>query len=165
LNYKIVLNNVCDHFHSHFGQNAGVLGELPGYRQDVLNMCNWFCYFGYDVRIYANLKSADIRNTIHNLTRETVGNEKVFPKYSSLVLCILSHGESGKIFGVDGETVDIKGDLLKPLTEEVKLTNDRELLFIIQACRSRSDYPPPPVPSPSLEHYLNQNLGAESDSI
>lgn len=129
-------------------------------------MCNWFCYFGYHVRIYANLKAADIRKTILNLTKETVGNEKVFPKYSSLVLCILSHGESGKIFGVDGKTVDIKGDLLKYLTEEVKSTNDRELLFIIQACRGNNVRRTAPVPiippMPLLEHCRNRNL---SDGI
>ena len=153
---------------SYFGQNAReFFSDLTGYRQDVLNLCNWFWYFGYDVRIYANLKAADIRNTIDNLTQEKVGNEKVFPKYSSLVFCILSHGKSGEVFGVDGQPVNINDVLLTPLSEEVmKLSDDRKLLFIIQACRGNAIlYYPPPLPSPSLEHYRNRNLSDEPEGI
>jgi len=128
---------------------------LPGYRQDVLNLCTWFWYFGYDLKIYANLKVSDIRDTINKLTDENNNDEKVFPKYSSLVLCILSHGETGKIHGVDGLKIDLE-DVFTPLKTAVNSNENCEILFIIQACRA------PPLPSPPSTQAVPDSLAVQN---
>ena len=143
-------------YFSQFEQNGDKCEDLPGYRQDVLNLCAWFWYFGYDLKIYANLKVSDISNTINKLTGEDNNDEQVFPKYSSLVFCILSHGETGKIHGVDGLKIDLEEHLFTPLKTAVNSYENCELLFIIQACRV------PPPPSPATLQGVPDSLAAQN---
>ena len=124
-------------------------------------MCSWFWYFGYDIRIYANLKADDIRNTITKLTKTTTAenNEKIFPKYTSLVFCILSHGDSGKVHGVDGLTVNIYDDLYSPLKKEVNESTEKpELLFIIQADQGTDHHPPDQLSASSKLEDSDQDM-------
>ena len=58
---------------------------LKGYREDVKSICITFWLFGYDIRVYADLKAEELLDTVNKLAKEDLKN------YNSLVVFVLSH--------------------------------------------------------------------------
>ena len=116
------------------------LNPLPGYRKDVINLCTRFWIFGYYLRVYVNLTAQEMTNTVHSIISEVwpENDAAAHDRYSSLVLCILSHGGSeGVVYGVDNRPVLI--DSLKSPFEELSALEGKLKLFIIQACRGNEE--------------------------
>ncbi|XP_073726931.1 caspase-8 isoform X2 [Misgurnus anguillicaudatus] len=61
--------------------------------------------------------------------------EKDHSQMDIFVCCVLSHGEKGAVFGVDGELVEIR-DLTQPFAKCRTLAN-KPKLFFIQACQGK----------------------------
>lgn len=74
-----------------------------------------------------DLLGSDWLNTIKEYS------EKDHSEMDAFVCCILSHGEKGTVFGVDGKPVQIR-DLTQPFTRCSTLTG-KPKLFFIQACQ------------------------------
>ncbi|XP_077985432.1 uncharacterized protein LOC144440062 [Glandiceps talaboti] len=73
-------------------------------------------------------------------------------KYSSLVVCILSHGAQGEVAGSDGVTVSIQR-LAEPFTAARCLgLIKKPKLFFIQACQGAKQQLGIPTPLPSHSH-------------
>ncbi|KAF4080072.1 hypothetical protein AMELA_G00166170 [Ameiurus melas] len=74
-----------------------------------------------------NLSRSDMQNTAKEFAAKDHSRMDIF------VCCILSHGEKGAVFGIDGESVAIR-DLTLPFAECSTLTG-KPKLFFIQACQ------------------------------
>ena len=85
-----------------------------------------------------------MQKTVENIANEKAGpntDSSIFNSYSSLVLCILSHGgrgyRGGEIYGVDNQPVNI--NYIKLHFENVAALRGKLKLFIIQACRGEEE--------------------------
>ncbi len=58
-------------------------------------------------------------------------------KYSSMVVCILSHGNKGVVYGVDSKAVAIEG--LKYKLGRCKDLKEKPKMFVILACQGDND--------------------------
>ena len=54
---------------------------------------------------------------------------------SMAVLCILSHGEEGKVFGCDGELISVKDVCMAMDDERCPQMKGKPKLIVIQACQ------------------------------
>lgn len=88
-----------------------------------------FSRFGFIVLVHRNLTGKEMVQEINDISKRN------FLKEDALVVCVLSHGELGCVFGSDGKEV-----LLQQLTFPFKSDQARTLagkpkLFFIQACQ------------------------------
>ncbi|XP_076733147.1 caspase-8-like [Maylandia zebra] len=92
---------------------------------DALNTV--FTSLGFKVLIHNNLTAAQIRNELRMYSKKNFVND------NALVVCVLSHGEKGCVFGTDGEKVFLK-DLMLPFTSgRVPTLSGKPKLFFIEA--------------------------------
>ncbi|XP_040911806.1 caspase-8 isoform X2 [Toxotes jaculatrix] len=123
------------------------LKNRGGTREDEKTLQAVFTRLGFTVYIMRNLTA---KNILYNL--RTLGKSN-FMNHDALVVCVLSHGEKGCVFGTDGRQVLLRS-LTEPFTSHVAPTlAGKPKLFFIQACQG-SGYqggarPPPPMPIPS----------------
>uniref|UniRef100_A0A8C5LJG3 Caspase-3 n=1 Tax=Leptobrachium leishanense TaxID=445787 RepID=A0A8C5LJG3_9ANUR len=117
----IIINNKNFHPSTRMGTRSGT-------DTDAKKLQETFKYFGYQVKIYNDLKCADIFGYLKKASEEDHSRK------SSFVCAILSHGEEGVVYGVDDHlpiknlTSLFRGDRCKTLVGKPKL-------FFIQACR------------------------------
>jgi hypothetical protein len=79
-----------------------------------------------------NLKAEQIKSFIRNMVKLID-----FSQYSCLAIVIMSHGDtSGKIFGVDNESVNLDKDIIGPF-KNCEGLQYKPKLFFVQACRGR----------------------------
>ena len=104
----------------------------------MLKLCSTFWIFGYDLRVYVNLTAEQMEQTTQTLAQETENDVSIFKGYASLVVCILSHGGPGEVYGIDGQPV-MEASIRQTFQGVVEL-RDKLQLFIIQACRGDSGY-------------------------
>ncbi|XP_063314211.1 caspase-3-like [Pelobates fuscus] len=104
------------------------MGSRSGTDTDARKLFDTFKYFGYQVKIFNDLKCSDIFGLLKKASEED------HSRRSSFVCVLLSHGEDGVIYGVDDHipiknlTSLFRGDRCKTLVGKPKL-------FFIQACR------------------------------
>uniref|UniRef100_A0A3P8Q7N2 Caspase-8 n=1 Tax=Astatotilapia calliptera TaxID=8154 RepID=A0A3P8Q7N2_ASTCA len=92
---------------------------------DALNTV--FTSLGFKVLIHNNLTEAQIRNELRMYSKKNFVND------NALVVCVLSHGTKGCVFGTDGEKVFLK-DLMLPFTSgRVPTLSGKPKLFFIEA--------------------------------
>ncbi|XP_041847759.1 caspase-8 [Melanotaenia boesemani] len=120
----VVINN--EHF---TGPN---LRTRAGTQADANALKTVFTRLGFQVVIHNNLTAEEIRRNIH-----TLGTRR-FSDDDALVLCVLSHGEKGCVYGSDEKEVR-----LQELTESFRSGRAPTLagkpkLFFIQACQGKS---------------------------
>ena len=140
-------------------QDTGIT-NLPGYRQDVINLCSTFWIFGFDLRVYVDLTGDQMLKTAEKLTREenkSGTDDSIFVDYASVVVCILSHGTNGqKVVGVDNKLVDI--EQLRDHFNKAKALSNKFKLFVVQMCREyNNNTPPSAAESSSSIHRQNRN--------
>lgn len=117
----VIINNKNFHPSTRMGMRNGT--DL-----DAQKLKNTFKSLGYKVDVYNDLKCADIFGRLKKVSEED------HSKRSSFVCALLSHGEDGKLYGVDDYlpiknlTSLFRGDRCKTLVGKPKL-------FFIQACR------------------------------
>lgn len=117
--YCFIINNM--HFFKH--------SDRKGSEKDATNLQSFFYHFGFLVWLINDVDSHDIRKKFTELAAKTNHGD-------CLVVCLLSHGISGHIFGIDGELVSIS-ELLDILNEGpcASVLAGKPKWFLIQACR------------------------------
>lgn len=84
-----------------------------------------FSTFGYDVRIKINRLHTEILNDIRDVANESV-------QYDSVIVCILSHGCKGLVYGANSVPVKIE-DIEKLMITERLIGKPK--ILIVQACQ------------------------------
>lgn len=106
-----------------------VLRKRAGTNEDARALNETFTSLGFDVQIHTNLSAAQMKH----LLIET--GKRNFYKEDALVVCVLSHGEYGCVFGSDEVEVPLR-DLTQPFTSEnAPSLAGKPKLFFIQACQ------------------------------
>jgi serine/threonine protein kinase len=106
------------------------LANRKGSEHDVRNLENVFRNFGFDVRIKENLSAFDLDTYLSDLAKEN------FTQYASLVICVLSHGHQGAVYGTDGKSVALNTIKFKFNIEDCPSMQDKPKIFVFQACQS-----------------------------
>lgn len=79
------------------------------------------------VEVLDDLTASDIKDVIKSFAK------KDHTRMGAFVCCVLSHGEKGAVFGIDGNLVEIR-ELTLPFAECLTLLR-KPKLFFIQACQ------------------------------
>ncbi|XP_018532964.1 caspase-8 isoform X2 [Lates calcarifer] len=117
------------------------LSNRGGTQEDAKALRKVFYSLGFDVVIHDNLTADDMRHKLKELSRRNYSNE------DALVVCVLSHGEQGCVFGTDEKKVSLR-ELTEPFTSKIAPTlTGKPKLFFIQACQG-SGYQGGTVPCP-----------------
>ncbi|XP_028986885.1 caspase-8 [Betta splendens] len=119
----VVINN-----ENFWGPN---LKERKGTQQDKEALCLLFSDLGFTPVVHNDLTADDIRLAIKKLGTEN------FSDHDALVVCVLSHGENGCVYGIDEQEVYLR-ELTLPFTSTRAPTlAGKPKLFFIQACQGR----------------------------
>ncbi|XP_076018385.1 caspase-8 [Genypterus blacodes] len=121
------------------------LRNRPGTKEDEMILREVFSSLGFKVEIRRDLTAAAMRKEVAELSRQN------FLQHDALVVCVLSHGEVGCVFGIDGKEVLLR-ELTKLFTSEKAHTlAGKPKLFFIQACQGKQSqkgaFPCPPNPA------------------
>lgn len=111
------------------------LTKREGTQEDVDALSRVFRDLGFIVNVKLNRTAEDIRRDLQWLRAEK------FETYDALVVCVLSHGGKGCIFGADGQPVSLQ-ELTEPFRSKPSLPDPltgKPKLFFIQACQG-NDY-------------------------
>lgn len=117
----------------HFDSNPQFKEYLPkrslenryGTDRDADAIKSIFSTFGYDVRKKDNLSHTEILNEIRDVANKSV-------QYDSVIVCILSHGCKGIVYGANSVPVKIE-DIEKLMITERLIGKPKVL--IVQACQ------------------------------
>lgn len=101
------------------------LEKRLGTNRDVDALRRVFRGFGYEVRVKENRTHYDILNDVRNAVNESV-------TYDSLIVCILSHGHKGFVYGTNSIPVKIE-DIEKLIISERLIGKPK--ILIVQACQ------------------------------
>ncbi|XP_054624709.1 caspase-8 [Dunckerocampus dactyliophorus] len=105
------------------------LKKRSGTQVDEKALRSVFSELGFTVKVYSNLTAEEIRQTLIILAARDFSDE------DAVVVCLLSHGEKGCVFGTDEKTVSIR-ELTLPFTSGCAPTlAGKPKLFFIQACQ------------------------------
>ncbi|KAL1382257.1 hypothetical protein pipiens_013273 [Culex pipiens pipiens] len=102
------------------------LNDRRGTEVDKLAILNIFTAFGYQPLVVENIPHAEILVQVEHAVNA------VKSTHCSLVVCLLSHGQEGKIYGSNSIPVNVKS-IERAMAAE-KLTGKPKLLFV-QACQ------------------------------
>ncbi|VDP73767.1 unnamed protein product [Schistosoma curassoni] len=101
---------------------------------DEKSLENVFGSFKFLVKLLRNLSAGEIQAQLEHLGKKTDHHE-----YDCLVICLMSHGTIGRIYGVDGNSLSIH-ELTSIFTaDNCPSLAGKPKLFFIQACRGE-DY-------------------------
>lgn len=101
------------------------LEERLGTDRDALALEDVFKRFGYRVRVEENRLHSEILNDVRDVVNESVG-------YDSVIVCILSHGCKGIVYGSNSIPVKIE-DIEKLIISERLIGKPK--ILIVQACQ------------------------------
>lgn len=96
-----------------------------GTDQDVASLHRTFSAFGYRIEEKENLNHTDLLNAVRDAVNECVGKD-------SLIVCILSHGYKGVVYGANSIPVSIED--IEHLMISPRLVGKPKIL-IVQACQ------------------------------
>ncbi|KAM9349634.1 caspase-8 [Symphorus nematophorus] len=117
------------------------LKNRAGTQQDEKALHNVFTQLGFTVMVYNDLTAQAIRDELNKLGGTN------FMDHDALVVCMLSHGENGCVFGTDGKKVSLQ-ELTQPFKSGAAPTlAGKPKLFFIQACQG-DDYQKGSAPCP-----------------
>ena len=106
------------------------MSDRRGSSKDAANLQSVFTQLGFKVWLVQDADVDDIKEKITELSEKPGHND-------GLVVCLLSHGLSGKIYGVEGNLISVSEilDIISsgPSGEALR---GKPKLFLIQACRS-----------------------------
>ncbi|XP_062560858.1 caspase-8 [Armigeres subalbatus] len=118
------------------------LKNRRGTEVDKMAILNLFTSLGYEPVVVENIPHLEILNQVEQAV------ERVQQCHCSLVVCLLSHGQEGKVYGSNSIPVSVKTIERKMAAR--KLTGKPKLLFV-QACQGSGLQTAVDVP-PRLEH-------------
>ncbi|XP_063318992.1 caspase-8-like [Pelmatolapia mariae] len=106
------------------------LNNRRGTQKDADALNTVFTRLGFKVLIHNNLTAAQMQNEIRMYSKRNFVND------DALVVCVLSHGEKGCVFGTDGEKVFLQ-DMMLPFTSgRTPTLAGKPKLFFIEASQS-----------------------------
>ncbi|KAM7097010.1 caspase-10-like isoform 2-T3 [Ciconia maguari] len=108
------------------------LQERKGSCKDAGELERVFTWLGLDVRTYTDLTSLEIKDLMR--TWQQLQDHK---DRDCFICCILSHGESGAIYGKDEELVSIRMIMSHFTAKQCPQLADKPKLFFIQACQGK----------------------------
>ncbi|NP_001274285.1 caspase-2-like [Hydra vulgaris] len=112
-----ILNNV----------NFSYMSSRRGSERDAENLKLLFEKLGFKIWVVNDADAASFSEKFTELAKK--------PDHGCcLIVCLLSHGVAGKIYGTDGELVAVS-ELLEILSEGTEKVKSIPKLFLIQACR------------------------------
>ncbi|NWI82078.1 CASPA protein, partial [Dryoscopus gambensis] len=117
--FCLIINNV--NFNS---------SQRKGSCKDAEQLERVFTWLGLDVRTYTDLTSGDIRSLMQ--TWQHLQDHK---DRNCFICCILSHGESGAIYGTDEKVVLIRTLMSHFTAKQCPQLAAKPKLFFIQACQ------------------------------
>ena len=115
----VIINN--ERFSSH--------SLREGTHIDEVNLTQCFRYLGYTVEVYREVTAHQIESIFCYYCRVNHTNS------DSFVVCILSHGNDGHIFGTDSKSVELQTAVTELNAESSPTLAGKPKLFFIQACR------------------------------
>ncbi|NWW49822.1 CASPA protein, partial [Pedionomus torquatus] len=121
--FCLVINNV------EFNRS---LQERKGSCRDAEELERVFTWLGLDVRTYTNLTSWQIKDLM-----QTWQHLKDHKDRDCFICCVLSHGESGAIYGTDEELVSIRMIMSHFTAKQCPQLAEKPKLFFIQACQGK----------------------------
>ncbi|KFQ84531.1 Caspase-10, partial [Phoenicopterus ruber ruber] len=121
--FCLVINNV------NFDRS---LQERKGSCKDAGELERVFTWLGLDVRTYTNQTSQKIKDLMR--TWQHLQDHK---DRDCFICCILSHGESGAIYGTDEELVPIRMIMSHFTAKQCPQLAEKPKLFFIQACQGK----------------------------
>ncbi|XP_069009972.1 caspase-8 isoform X2 [Embiotoca jacksoni] len=132
------------------------LKERIGTKLDEESLQRVFEWLGFDIRLYRDCSGEKMLSILKQLSSTD------HSQMDCLVCCVLSHGLEGSVYGVDGQTVE-----LRQLTNPFDGINCPSLvkkpkLFFIQACQGRNEQKPVCIEddSPHFSLCCNDDFGA-----
>ncbi|XP_042331400.1 caspase-10 [Sceloporus undulatus] len=145
--YCLIFNNI---------NFEGGLTRRTGSQKDALGLENVFTWLGLEVKKYDDKTSVEMENILKDWQSSESWKDK-----DCLVCCILSHGESGKIYGTDACLISIRTIMSYFTAKRCPQLAKKPKLFFIQACQGEKTQQPV-----YLETDTNNraNLGADAQS-
>ncbi|XP_028328225.1 caspase-8-like isoform X2 [Gouania willdenowi] len=134
------------------------LGLRRGTRKDEETLEALFTKFGFKVVLHRDLTAQAMREEVNTLGQRNFINE------DALVVCVLSHGDQGCVFGTDEKKVSLK-ELTLPFTGiQAPTLTGKPKLFFIQACQGKEfqkgALPCPPKPAQEkVQTQLEEDSG------
>ncbi|XP_062475733.1 caspase-10 isoform X1 [Pezoporus occidentalis] len=108
------------------------LSERKGSFKDAEELERVFTWLGLDVRTYTDLTSQKIKELMQ--TWQQLQDHK---DRDCFICCILSHGESGAVYGKDEELVSIRTIMSYFTATQCPQLAEKPKLFFIQACQGK----------------------------
>ncbi|NWU92256.1 CASPA protein, partial [Upupa epops] len=121
--FCLVINNVK------FGTS---LPERKGSYKDAEELKRVFTWLGLDVRTYPDQTSQQIIDIMQAWQRSQEQKDR-----DCFICCILSHGESGAIYGKDEKLVSIRMIMSHFTAKQCPQLAEKPKLFFIQACQGK----------------------------
>uniref|UniRef100_K7F8C7 Caspase 10 n=1 Tax=Pelodiscus sinensis TaxID=13735 RepID=K7F8C7_PELSI len=123
--YCLIINN------SNF---IGTLQERRGSCKDAVteSLARVFTWLGLDVKTYPDQTSVEIENLMQEWRTWNDHRDR-----DCFVCCILSHGESGSIYGADEQEVPIRRIMSYFTARQCPQLAEKPKLFFIQACQGK----------------------------
>ncbi|KAF1671278.1 CASPA protein, partial [Pygoscelis papua] len=121
--FCLVINNV------NFDRS---LQKRKGSCKDAGELKRVFTWLGLDVKTYTDLTSQEIKDLMR--TWQHLQDHK---DSDCFICCILSHGESGAIYGKDEELVSIRMIMSHFTAKQCPQLAEKPKLFFIQACQGK----------------------------
>ncbi|KAM7401188.1 hypothetical protein PAMA_005399 [Pampus argenteus] len=126
------------------------LRNRKGTQEDANSLQEVFTRLGFEVVIHKNLTAYDMQYKLNEL------GAKNFLDEDALVVCVLSHGEKGIVYGTDEKPVSLQ-KLTQPFKSGQAITlAGKPKLFFIQACQG-SDYQKGSLPCPPKPREVERN--------
>ncbi|XP_066477334.1 caspase-10-like isoform X2 [Tiliqua scincoides] len=120
--YCLIVNNT----------NFVNLLERRGSHTDVRELKRVFTWLGLEVEIYDNQTSTEMRKILQKWQ-----SDQKWKDNDCLVFFILSHGESGQVYGTDEELIPIRTIMSYFTAKRCPLLAQKPKLFFIQACQGK----------------------------
>ncbi|NXY85968.1 CASPA protein, partial [Alcedo cyanopectus] len=145
------------------------LQERKGSCKDAEELKRVFTWLGLDVRIYKDQTSGQILKLM-----ETWQQSQDHKDRDCFVCCVLSHGESGAIYGKDEQLVAIRKIMSHFTAKQCPQLAEKPKLFFIQACQGKQIQCPvfleadAPIPDlPSMAHIVSpsESIPEEADFL
>ncbi|XP_074451719.1 caspase-10 isoform X5 [Larus michahellis] len=145
------------------------LQERKGSCKDAEELERVFTWLGLDVWTYKNLTSWEIKDLMR--TWQHLQDHK---DRDCFICCILSHGESGAIYGKDEELVSIRMIMSHFTAKQCPQLFEKPKLFFIQACQGKEIQRPvyveadaqiPELPSMQQSVSPSESIPEEADFL
>ncbi|KAM6421516.1 caspase-10 [Rhynochetos jubatus] len=106
--------------------------ERKGSCKDAGELERVFTWLGLDVKVYRDLTSEEIKDVMRTWQHFQDHKDR-----DCFICCILSHGESGAIYGKDAQLVSIRMIMSYFTAKQCPQLAEKPKLFFIQACQGK----------------------------